>query len=494
MDPASAHTAYDNLYDWHHDARSPFPDQLAPVPTMRPFDYEHQPGFLPDYRGASPASASPSGGSSPWSTASFPTQDVLVHPDVDLAKFNRGSRGSLGSLALPSMRPVHHVPSNARAYTPTSVARPHSLAFAHEPKEENPWNLVSWQPFNQDNSGAAAFFLRSPTPTKRQRTNQACEKCRERKAKCNGARPTCQRCQARGHICEYAKERRMRGPNKTGRRGSQADIEDPVDLSTAPDASEIGNRGADSPTSSSSRRSSSELAQDPPSGEQSKGPHPGTSRHASRARSGTDSPASQASVLPSPPPTSRDHKLSTSRAGITLPTLSNGNLSLHCPPNSRVEHYQRAPSSESALRYVQSMPQMAYRYTQDAFLPEARSTGVWNPALDAPLMTDNASSHSVIRNDELRSSPVEYPLADMQQTIQYNVRDASASSTPITPERLEYHWPSDDAPVQQGTFQFAHTDSKPSLLPTLPEYDSEANAIGPLHDWSTADDHPVIMA
>ncbi|KZT24339.1 hypothetical protein NEOLEDRAFT_1179332 [Neolentinus lepideus HHB14362 ss-1] len=48
----------------------------------------------------------------------------------------------------------------------------------------------------------------------RLRTAQACEKCRARKAKCSGEHPTCARCVSRGLICEYASERRMRGPNK----------------------------------------------------------------------------------------------------------------------------------------------------------------------------------------------------------------------------------------------------------------------------------------
>ncbi|ELU43947.1 fungal zn(2)-Cys(6) binuclear cluster domain-containing protein [Rhizoctonia solani AG-1 IA] len=46
------------------------------------------------------------------------------------------------------------------------------------------------------------------------RTFQACQKCRQRKAKCNGARPSCQHCASRGLVCEYAKERsKPRGTN-----------------------------------------------------------------------------------------------------------------------------------------------------------------------------------------------------------------------------------------------------------------------------------------
>ncbi|CCL99936.1 uncharacterized protein FIBRA_01961 [Fibroporia radiculosa] len=52
----------------------------------------------------------------------------------------------------------------------------------------------------------------------RMRTAQACEKCRIRKAKCSGEHPFCQRCRSRGLLCEYAPERRMRGPNKNKRK------------------------------------------------------------------------------------------------------------------------------------------------------------------------------------------------------------------------------------------------------------------------------------
>ncbi|KAG9128523.1 hypothetical protein FRC07_005890 [Ceratobasidium sp. 392] len=484
---------YDQLYDWQADLHPhPSPPFAAPLSALpehgfamaRPGSFAEfspldQRAFLStEYRGASPASASPSGGSSPWSTASFPSQDVMFHPE--LSKFNRGSRGSMNSLALPSMRSSN---PNMHAYTSGS-GRPHAMSLSHvEAKEEHPWNLVSWQPFNQDGTapGTAAFFLRSPTPTKRQRTNQACEKCRERKAKCNGARPTCQRCQARGHICEYAKERRMRGPNRTGRRGSQADLEDPVEGALVSETTVRS--GADSPTSTSSPRSSSELAQDPPQGEQSKPAQSGIHQQANRARSDSGSPTSQSAGLPSPPPASRDRSAS-GRAGVTiaLPTLTNGNLSLH-PASARLD--QRAASSESALRYAQSMPHIGFRYGQDAFLREEQPTGVWSTTLDAPSMSD------ISRVDEPHSSPSEFPLSDIQ-TMQYSVSDVSSSSTPITPDRFEYTWPPDEAAAQQSTFQFVET--KPAqMLPTLPEFDAETDTLG---HWAEthADDQPVIMA
>ncbi|KIY50728.1 hypothetical protein FISHEDRAFT_71052 [Fistulina hepatica ATCC 64428] len=49
--------------------------------------------------------------------------------------------------------------------------------------------------------------IASQIPLGRQRTTQACEKCRERKTKCSGDRPVCRRCTARGLTCVYAKDR-----------------------------------------------------------------------------------------------------------------------------------------------------------------------------------------------------------------------------------------------------------------------------------------------
>ncbi|KAF9563472.1 hypothetical protein CPC08DRAFT_748926 [Agrocybe pediades] len=60
---------------------------------------------------------------------------------------------------------------------------------------------------------ATGIFYRTPEHP-RLRTAQACEKCRTRKAKCSGEHPTCKRCSTRGLVCEYAKEGRVRGPNK----------------------------------------------------------------------------------------------------------------------------------------------------------------------------------------------------------------------------------------------------------------------------------------
>ncbi|KAF8077795.1 hypothetical protein FPV67DRAFT_13239 [Lyophyllum atratum] len=71
------------------------------------------------------------------------------------------------------------------------------------------------------------------TPSERQRTVQACDKCRERKTKCSGEHPACQRCTTRGLICQYSsREPRTRGPAKARLRNaiSSADLRSPSNL------------------------------------------------------------------------------------------------------------------------------------------------------------------------------------------------------------------------------------------------------------------------
>ncbi|PIL29993.1 transcription factor [Ganoderma sinense ZZ0214-1] len=65
---------------------------------------------------------------------------------------------------------------------------------------------------------ATGVFQRS-VEHPRLRTAQACEKCRIRKAKCTGDNP-CRRCMEKGLKCEYAPERKMRGPNKNKRKAT----------------------------------------------------------------------------------------------------------------------------------------------------------------------------------------------------------------------------------------------------------------------------------
>ncbi|KAL1847766.1 hypothetical protein Plec18170_008427 [Paecilomyces lecythidis] len=50
--------------------------------------------------------------------------------------------------------------------------------------------------------------LRGP---RRKRVSRACDRCRSKKDKCDGIRPTCSACQASGHICSYDPHAKKRG-------------------------------------------------------------------------------------------------------------------------------------------------------------------------------------------------------------------------------------------------------------------------------------------
>lgn len=49
-----------------------------------------------------------------------------------------------------------------------------------------------------------------PGPINRPRTKHACEACRKRRIKCDGARPVCQGCSVAGTECLYADHKRVR--------------------------------------------------------------------------------------------------------------------------------------------------------------------------------------------------------------------------------------------------------------------------------------------
>ncbi|KAI0747203.1 hypothetical protein C8Q80DRAFT_1121800 [Daedaleopsis nitida] len=116
------------------------------------------------------------------------------------------------------------ISSGRSSPTNSSPATPVDL-FPHSPLDvvlasEDTWNLipydVPWGPeYYHYRSGTlpgpdgTCIFLRSPTPLKNRRTQKACNKCRQRKAKCSGTRPTCTRCLARGYLCEYVEEDKL---------------------------------------------------------------------------------------------------------------------------------------------------------------------------------------------------------------------------------------------------------------------------------------------
>ncbi|KAG6873056.1 hypothetical protein C0995_003536 [Termitomyces sp. Mi166 len=97
-------------------------------------------------------------------------------------------------------------PTDSWAEYPDPLPSPHPAPYTHDLLAPRLALAGSLDP-------ATGIFYRSPEHP-RLRTAQACEKCRTRKAKCSGEHPTCKRCSTRGLVCEYAKEGRVRGPNK----------------------------------------------------------------------------------------------------------------------------------------------------------------------------------------------------------------------------------------------------------------------------------------
>ncbi|KAH9930462.1 uncharacterized protein BXZ73DRAFT_47582 [Epithele typhae] len=118
-------------------------------------------------------------------------------------------------------------PSNSSPSTPIEPYSPASLDLAVA--SEDSWNLIPYDvPWGCEyyhyragtlpGPDGACIFLRSPTPLKNRRTQKACNKCRQRKAKCSGSRPACNRCLARGYICEYVEEDKPARPQQNASR------------------------------------------------------------------------------------------------------------------------------------------------------------------------------------------------------------------------------------------------------------------------------------
>lgn len=64
-------------------------------------------------------------------------------------------------------------------------------------------------------NGHTSAFGASEPPRKRPRVNQACETCRERKTRCDGAQPVCEACEKRGVAanCSYVRQKRASTSN-----------------------------------------------------------------------------------------------------------------------------------------------------------------------------------------------------------------------------------------------------------------------------------------
>ncbi|KAL1729644.1 hypothetical protein EV714DRAFT_237332 [Schizophyllum commune] len=210
-----------------------------------------------------------------------------------------------------------------------------------EPPSLHPTSRTLGGPLDGPGGG---IFYRSPEHP-RLRTAQACEKCRVRKAKCSGDHPSCKRCQARGLACEYAKEGRTRGPNKTkkqqaaeaaaGRDGQARDAPNgqAMDASNGQARAASNGQGRDA-SSSSSAGEDIKNGSDASLGKSSTAPKleshadmsraPLASRPASSLSKPTSSLSKPASFLSKPPtpPDMVSHLQKEVNKRMSLPTLS----------------------------------------------------------------------------------------------------------------------------------------------------------------------------
>ncbi|OJT02783.1 hypothetical protein TRAPUB_6639 [Trametes pubescens] len=157
----------------------------------------------------------------------------------------------------------HYSDLSSGRSSPSQSSAPHTptdqlSSYPLEDASEDSWNLipydVPWGPeYYHYRTGTlpgpagACLFLRSPTPLKNRRTQKACNKCRQRKAKCTGTRPTCSRCVARGYICEYVEEAK-RPSHNAGRSGARQARERRDPSEEPSDDAEYSSAEGDSPS------------------------------------------------------------------------------------------------------------------------------------------------------------------------------------------------------------------------------------------------------
>jgi hypothetical protein len=137
-------------------------------------------------------------------------ESLFYHPPtLDLNEsFSSGIDGVYSSIFTRHRESVSSSSGSSISELPSPTGRRDSTSTAHSMSvdtnsgpefSDQPWNLVAyhvpWGPVYEGyetgalpGPGGDCIFLRSPTPLKRQRTSQACEKCRERKAKVRTAR------------------------------------------------------------------------------------------------------------------------------------------------------------------------------------------------------------------------------------------------------------------------------------------------------------------
>jgi hypothetical protein len=195
------------------------------------------------------------------------TVSSVPGPYISSVSRSASSAGTSATSASPSVYAPSPLSPSPFAISPGVDIADDTVDGDEEVDPEDAWNLIPYHiPWGSSYHGykrgtlpgpdGKCLFLRSPTPLKNQRTGQACEKCRERKAKvrsavktnfwilflffiiscvifylvrfhglqCSGTRPSCARCIARGHVCEY-------GPEiKRARKGDDDDDDDDADI------------------------------------------------------------------------------------------------------------------------------------------------------------------------------------------------------------------------------------------------------------------------
>ncbi|KZT00900.1 uncharacterized protein LAESUDRAFT_764217 [Laetiporus sulphureus 93-53] len=149
---------------------------------------------------------------------------VSPHSQVPYTSLRWPAAGHMNHLGLEPMDPLFAPASTQPLFPPSlpahSVYQSDSQAAQTLQDHQQAAAQPSWS-VTGSLDPATGVYQRVPEHP-RMRTAQACEKCRVRKAKCSGEHPTCARCRMRGLVCEYAPERKMRGPNKVKRRSVDA--------------------------------------------------------------------------------------------------------------------------------------------------------------------------------------------------------------------------------------------------------------------------------
>lgn len=120
------------------------------------------------------------------------------------------SRGSFQSIAKPrgpsSIEPTVPDNTNPASTTTTTVV----------PLRQETLTPTSGSRAAPEGSGSSREKVwiprvsHRPGPLIRARTKHACEACRKRRIKCDGARPLCQGCSVAGVECSYADHKRVR--------------------------------------------------------------------------------------------------------------------------------------------------------------------------------------------------------------------------------------------------------------------------------------------